>query len=529
MFSFSVKSRNTEVYYIAGAAAVLVSAFLSFFSVGRVTPGRAAVFLLVLVCSGQNGYTGGALSGAWAAAAFTVINKDSSGGVVTSGVSGAVCSLFTSRGRIQQSALFFLIQSVLILLSGSSDDSVNICLDMLCAVLIYIFIPVKKSDQEKNIKKYIYDDEYERHITYFMRSVSAAIDKAREKVTEISCVPVSADKNIRNRISDITQSTFMDFSAGILSEQMSAASEMIRSVSSAVTEDCVPDIHLSEKLRRVLYENDIGFTSAMAYSNAYGRMFSEIYCHRNSCVNGYSIYKTMSEVFGRSFECGKSYAGDEVRYLISERPSMNVETDIVQKCSEGESKNGDTCDCFRDESGNVYAVISDGMGRGISASESSGTAVSVFRELVTGGLGVQESINILNSVMLARTEGDSFVTLDVAKFELDTGRVKMYKCGAAPSLYLNGSSVYMIHADSYPVGIMTGIDPFVSETELDDGEIFVMFSDGVPEDLYRDISAVITCEDSDISSVSEEICIKAQKVSKDDISIIAVKMICQKK
>lgn len=527
MFSFSVR-RNTETYCIAGAAAVLISAFLSFFSFGRITPGRAAVFFIVLVFSGLDGCKGGALSGAFAAAAFTVINKDVSGGVITSGISGAACSIFVKRGRIQQSALFFLIQTVLVLLSGSSDDSVNVCLDMLAAVMIYIFIPAKAVEPEKQSEN-IHDDEYERHITYIMHSVSDAIEKVREKVTEISSVPVSADRNIRNRISDITRSTFMDFSAGILSEQMSAASEIIRSVSAAVTEEIAEDTESSQKLRSILHENDIGFKSVMAYSNAYGRMFAEIYCHKNSCVNGYSIYKTMSEVFGRVFECGKSYVGDEVRYLISERPSMNVETDIVQKCSEGESRNGDTCDCFRDESGNVYAVISDGMGRGLSASESSGTAVSVFRELVTGGLGVQESINILNSVMLARTEGESFVTLDIAKFELDTGVVKIYKCGAAPSLYLNGNSVYMTRADSYPVGIMTGVDPYISEARLDDGEIFVMFSDGVTEDLYRDISAAISGHKADISSVSEEICRKAQKVSKDDISIITVKMICQKK
>jgi len=529
MFFFSVKSRNTELYYIAGTAAVLISAFLSFFSFGLITPGRAAVFLLVLFFSGQDGCKGGALSGAFAAAAFTVINKEASGGIITSGISGAVCSFFSGRGRIQQSALFFLVQSVLILLSGAPDDSVSICMDMLAAVIIYIILPLRPAVQKKNNEKFIYDDEYARHITYMISNVSDAIGNAREKVTELSNIPLSADKNIRNRISDITRSIFMDMSAGILSEQLTVVSDILRSVSSAVTEDFVQDNPSSEKIKNVLNENDIGYTSVMAYSNNYGRMFAEIYCHKNSCVNGYSIYKTMSEVFGKAFECGKCYVGDEVRYLISERPSMNVETDIVQKCSEGESRNGDTCDCFRDESGNVYAVISDGMGRGLAASESSGTAVSVFRELVTGGLGVTESINILNSIMLARTEGDSFVTLDVAKFELDTGRVRMFKCGAAPSLYINGNSVYRTHSDSYPVGIMNCIDPFTSETELDDGEVFVMFSDGIPEDLYGDIGTAIAGPDADISTVSEEICTKAQKVSKDDISIIAVKMICQKK
>lgn len=529
MFSFSDKRRSKDVYYISGAAAILISAFLSFFSFGRIIPGRAAVFLLVLVCSGTGGWQAGALSGAGAAAAFTVINSVASGGIITSGISGAVCSLYSERGRIQQSALFFLLQAVFVLMSGTSDDSVNVCLDMLAAVLVYIFLPVKRKVYGDHSENHIQDDEFTRHITYMIRNVSDALEDAREKVTELSNVPVSADRNIRNRISDITKSTFMDMSAGILAEQLAASSDILRSVSSAVTENCVQDLRTSEKIRKILYENDIGFTSAMAYSNIYGRMFAEIYCHKNSCVNGYSIYKTMSEVFGIAFECGKSYVGDEVRYLISERPPMNVETDIVQKCSEGESRNGDTCDCFRDESGNVYAVISDGMGRGFSASESSGTAVSVFRNLVTGGLDVQESINILNSVMLARTEGDSFVTLDVAKFELDTGKVKMYKCGAAPSVYLRGSSVYRTNADSYPVGIMNGVVPFSAETELADGEIFVMFSDGVPEEMYKHISDAISCRDADISTVSESIGTKAQKVSKDDISIIAVKMICQKK
>lgn len=519
-----------KIYSIAIKAGLfLAAAMLSLFTFNGVNVGRIAAATLVLVFSRQYRYAGGAAAGTAAAAAMLILNPDVGQTMMFYGVAGMASVCFSGQKRYAQAAMFFVVNITCNWIAGDASQFINSYIDAAIGVLIFSIFSFKRFIANEKKCAEDMDDEMKRHITFRMKAAAASLDEARRRVDEISYKVASADANIRNRISDVTEASYQRVSGEILSEQIKTASELISQMSVNLLHEFTTDPRSAEIIRTSLEENDIGFISVMAYQNKHGRLFAEIYCHKNSCVSGYSIYKTMTEVFDRSFECSKYYDNDEIRYLVSERPQYNMETNIIQKSSDDDDVNGDTCDCFKDDYGNVYTVISDGMGTGNAAAAYSRTASSILKALITGGIDIMQSVNIINSIMLARTEGESFATLDIARFELDTGCVSLYKNGAAPTIYSHNKSVYSVVSDSYPVGIMTDARPCCRSFSLHANDTLAMFSDGVPDDSYSFIRKALSQTDTDVCDISNEICRQAEKVSTDDISVIVVKLIRQKK
>lgn len=332
--------------------------------------------------------------------------------------------------------------------------------------------------------------------------------------------------NISSQIAEITANEYLRMSRRILSGQLQTSSELLKYLSFDITSKYTVDRRMTERMKKCFIENDIGFSSVVAYYNSGRRLFAEVYCTKNACISGYRIYKVLSDEFGKNFECTKYYDGDEMRFLISERPQYNVETYISQKSSSGTGPNGDTCDCFRDDYGNVYLVISDGMGTGSEAAECSETAAAVFKKLILGGVEISQSIHIVNSVMMTRGTDECFATLDIAKFDLDSGNMTIYKSGAAPTIFKHESSVFSVSSSSYPLGISETPGPYSKCFPLKVNDTVAMFSDGVPEDAYRVIKRELLKHD-DVGDISGNICKSAKELSSDDISVIVAKLIRQ--
>ena len=333
--------------------------------------------------------------------------------------------------------------------------------------------------------------------------------------------------NINNQIVDITANGYLKKASQILSEQLHVSADIIKSLSSDIPLKFTPDERLTERMQKCLTENDIGFSSVVAYYNSGRRLFAEIYCNKNACISGYQIYRVLTEEYEKTFECTKYYDGDEMRFFISERPPYNIESYIMQKsASEGEP-NGDTCDCFKDDYGNVYLIISDGMGTGKKAAMYSETVTGIFKNLILGGIDITSSIRIINSIMLAGNKDDGFATVDIAKFDLDSGNMTMYKAGAAPTVFKHNSSVFRINADSYPIGIMNDTNLYSRRFPLKVNDTIVMLSDGVSEDVYNLIKEEILKNSADVSDISSKICKAASENAKDDISVVSAKLIRQ--
>lgn len=155
------------------------------------------------------------------------------------------------------------------------------------------------------------------------------------------------------------------------------------------------------------------------------------------------------------------------------------QVDVSVRSAGIEGTNGDRCLWFAGTELNYYVVLCDGMGTGIGAAEEGRIAGVMLRRLLSAGFPPEYALRTLNSMCVLRERGGA-VTADLAQIDLGSGRVTLYKWGAAPSYLLTTLGYEKIGTANPPPGLsVTGVRETVDKLSLRRGETLVLLSDGV--------------------------------------------------
>ena len=152
----------------------------------------------------------------------------------------------------------------------------------------------------------------------------------------------------------------------------------------------------------------------------------------------------------------------------------------VAVCSSGRQiANGDRCLWFAGTQSRYYLLLCDGMGTGTGAAEEARAAGNMLRRLLMAGYPAQYALRSVNSLCTLRGRAGA-VTVDLAEFRLDTGKVSVYKWGGAPSWLLLPTGPEQIGAGGMPPGIsVTENRETVDHLTMRRGEMLILLSDGV--------------------------------------------------
>lgn len=131
--------------------------------------------------------------------------------------------------------------------------------------------------------------------------------------------------------------------------------------------------------------------------------------------------------------------------------------------------------------GRMVQILCDGMGSGELAMQQSKLAVHLLQTLLSGGLSIRLSLSIINTVMSFQYGGVRFSTMDIALWNLNTGKLELYKYGAAPSFIKNGRKVVSYDGTSLPVGILPRVEGSLLEHTIANGDLLITMSDGLYE------------------------------------------------
>ncbi|OPZ74380.1 MAG: Stage II sporulation protein E [Firmicutes bacterium ADurb.Bin456] len=145
----------------------------------------------------------------------------------------------------------------------------------------------------------------------------------------------------------------------------------------------------------------------------------------------------------------------------------------------GSLVSGDNYAFFHLNRGRFALVLSDGMGSGPRAAMESGTTISLLRHLLDSGFGQDLAVKTVNSILVLRSPGESFATVDLAVINLYTARADFVKIGAVPSFILRGGLVEQVRAEALPVGILDDIEVATLSRNLEHGDVLVMVTDGL--------------------------------------------------
>lgn len=282
-------------------------------------------------------------------------------------------------------------------------------------------------------------------------------------------------------------------------------------------------------LQAILRQCRCDYQSCFVHRLKSGRYAAEIYARSDSAP-----VETIALLLSDLLHVEMQYipvqeSGDMYRICFYQKPPYSLEYFIRNVRAEGYTRCGDTCDFFQDAQGNPYLILSDGMGSGSAASLMSHITVRTFSHLVSSGMPPETAIRFVNTMLMAESNSESFATLDVLRLHADTGEVRLYKSGAASTLFFHHGKAACIQSGSFPIGIVPQAEPFVRDVAAFGEDKFIMLSDGIHEAQLPFIQELLR-QDLPLADTAAQICDKAHVFhagkADDDISVIAVKVLC---
>ena len=171
------------------------------------------------------------------------------------------------------------------------------------------------------------------------------------------------------------------------------------------------------------------------------------------------------------------------------RPRFTPEVTV---CTAGrEATNGDRYASFPGPGCKHYLLLCDGMGTGLGAAQEGQTAMELLRQMLTAGFPAEYALRSVNSMLVLRGRAAA-VTMDLAQIHLDSGKVCLYKWGAAPSYLVSGGCAEKIGTATPPPGLSVSEGrETVERLSLRRGEVLILVSDGVElEAAHRRIGGI---------------------------------------
>ena len=159
-------------------------------------------------------------------------------------------------------------------------------------------------------------------------------------------------------------------------------------------------------------------------------------------------------------------------------PKAWFQPEVAVNSASQHRANGDRCLWFAGVECRYYVLLCDGMGTGEAAAQDAQQMGSMLRRLLCAGYPAEYALRSINSICALQGRAGA-VTLDLAELRLDTGKVTLYKWGAAPSYVVWRGEPVKIGTATPPPGLsVTDGRETVQRLSLRRGETLVLLSDG---------------------------------------------------
>ena len=176
-------------------------------------------------------------------------------------------------------------------------------------------------------------------------------------------------------------------------------------------------------------------------------------------------------VFNEEASIGKKY-----NFLSDDKYIMAMGTGEAMKSQSEQS--GDAMLNIRLKDGKQLLAISDGMGSGKEAKQSSLKALRMLENLLLSGFDKTISLDLINTSLINQNT-EIFATLDIAIIDLYTGNIEFIKSGACPTYIKNNKKVQVIKSNSLPTGMIDNGQIQTFDKDITSGDILLMCSDGI--------------------------------------------------
>lgn len=357
---------------------------------------------------------------------------------------------------------------------------------------------------------------------------NAAPEEFKGRCLRVARVANAAYKRYSDYASRIAAENRIDEVRGVVSDQFDGISAMLSELSRELEKDDRFDNSAAEKAAAAIKNLDIRVEECSSKTDKYGRMTIEMRVKKDPSliINKLQVMKMVSVVCERDFDIPSvSENGGEIFIVLNEHAALRVDVGVEQKCASDSAMCGDAYKYFFDGRGHFIMILSDGMGTGGRAAVDGAMASGLMCRLIKAGFGYDCSLRILNSSMLFKSTDESLATVDIASIDLFTGRVELYKAGAAPTLVRRSGRTGKAESTSLPAGILREVSFDKAVVRCKENDIVVLMSDGAVSEGTEWIKDEIEgFEGGTAEQLSERICEGAKRRRtdghEDDITVM---------
>ena len=319
-----------------------------------------------------------------------------------------------------------------------------------------------------------------------------------------------------------------------ISNQLKNVSNAIKSMAKDIEKDIkAEEKYQAERLEIVdlLRQKEIEVQDIMIKKD--NRFIVEIYLTRlleNTKLE--QIAEILTNILKESIVLNaEATVGKKIVYLSDDKYIMAI--GMAQETKNNSKQSGDSILNIRLKDGKYLVAISDGMGSGKEAKNSSNQTLRLLENLLVSGFDKKASLDLINNALMNQNK-ETFATLDIAIVDLYEGNVEFIKSAACPTYIKKNKRVQMIKSNSLPTGILEESKLETFDKDINDGEIVVLCSDGILDSnveyknkelwikyLLEDIETTNTQKIANL--ILEESVDNNYGIAKDDMSVVAFK------
>ncbi len=178
--------------------------------------------------------------------------------------------------------------------------------------------------------------------------------------------------------------------------------------------------------------------------------------------------------------------------------------------------------------GRYLLMLCDGMGSGETAYRESAAAVSLVENFFKAGFDDAVIFDTINRLLQLKGNDEVFTTVDLCVLDLKTGSARFTKIGAESSYLVNGEGLMEVSPGSLPMGIIDEVKPVSAVHTLNEGDMIVMMSDGVADEIRGDAVQWFSDIDlTDAQSAADAILDKALggQPPRDDMTVMVTRLL----
>ncbi len=218
---------------------------------------------------------------------------------------------------------------------------------------------------------------------------------------------------------------------------------------------------------------------------------------------------------------------DGLTYNIYQIPKIKVKAESIILSKGGSYISGDNC-LIKSTNTDFYAALSDGMGSGLRAYESSKSVLTKLDSLIELGFTESELLKALAHLIQISLCSNSYATLDLLHVDLTNAKGTLYKVASEETIFIRNNRIQALTTKTLPIEFDNILDSYSFEFEHND--LILIISDGVlnfinKKALYSFILAkAYLSPDKLVYQIGKYIYEASNKKLLDDTSIVAIRI-----